>query len=276
MVGPHFRFVILINMEQLSYWQRQQPTTSLFPDIHWNKPEQRGQAGKLGIIGGNKLGFASVGEAYMVALDAGVGSVRVMLPDMLKKAVPPVITDVIFGASNPSGGLARDAAPDMQAMSQWADAVLLIGDAGRNSETAILYEDFVRGFTGQLTITRDAIDLLQNTPDLVVERPDTLVVASFAQLQKMFSKLYYPKILTFSMQLQQLVETLHKFTITYPVTIATFHQDQLVIASGGQVTTTSWDNPMSIWKGSVATHAAAYWMWNPAKPLEAATASLIV
>ena len=262
-------------MDQLSYWLKQSPTKPLFPNVQWNKPEQRGHAGKLGIIGGNKLGFSAVGDAYMGALDAGVGSVRVLLPDMLKKAVPPVITDVVFGASNPSGGLARDAVPDMQAMSAWANAVLLIGDAGRNSETAILYEDFVRGFTGQLTITRDAIDLLQNTPDLVVERPDTLLVVSFAQLQKMFSKLYYPKILTFSMHLQQLVETLHKFTITYPVTIMTFHQEQLVIASGGQVTTTPWDNPMSIWKGSVATHAAAYWIWNPAKPLAAATASLV-
>jgi NAD(P)H-hydrate repair Nnr-like enzyme with NAD(P)H-hydrate dehydratase domain len=262
-------------MDQLSYWLKQTPIKPLFPDVEWNKPEQRGHAGALGIIGGNKLGFASVGEAYMVALDAGVGKVRVLLPDALKKSVPPIITDVVFAPSNPSGGLARDAATDMKAMSDWANAVLLIGDAGRNSETAILYEDFVRGFTGQLTITRDAIDLLQNTPDLVVERPDTLLVVSFAQLQKMFSKLYYPKMLTFSMQLQQLVETLHKFTITYPVTVATFHQDQLVIASSGQVTTTPWDNPMSIWKGSVATHAAAYWMWNPAKPLEAVTASLV-
>ncbi|MDB5183681.1 MAG: hypothetical protein JWO07_362, partial [Candidatus Saccharibacteria bacterium] len=87
---------------------------------------------------------------------------------------------------------------------------------------------------------------------------------------------YYPKILTFSMQLQQLVETLHKFTITYPVTVMTFHQEQLVIAAGGQVTTTPWDAPMSIWKGSVATYASAYYLWNPKKPLEAATASLVL
>ncbi len=262
-------------MEAFPYWRQQTPTKPLFPDVEWNKPEQKGHAGKLGIVGGNKLGFAAVGEAYSVALDAGIGEVRVLLPDMLKKMVPPVITDVVYAASNPSGGLARDAKTEMHVMGQWANAVLMIGDAGRNSETAIVYEDFIREYGGQLTITRDAFDLLQNTLELVVGRPDTLLVVSFAQLQKAFSRLYYPKMLTFSMQLQQLVETLHKFTITYPVSIATFHQDHLVVANGGNVTTTLWQNPMAIWKGTVASQAAAYWLWNPTKPLEAVTASLV-
>lgn len=262
-------------MESMKYWSRQEPGKALFPDIEWNKPEQRGQAGKLGIIGGNKLGFAAVGDAYGLALDAGVGQVRVLLPDTLKKSVPPVITDVIYGTSNPSGGLNRDAITELSALSNWADSILLIGDAGRNSETAILYEDFVRGYDRQLTITRDAIDLFQNAPELIVERDNTLLVISFAQLQKLFTRVYYPKMLAFSMQLQQFVETLHKFTITYPVTILTYHQEQIVIANGGQVTTTPWQNPMSIWKGSVATYAAAYWLWNQKKPLKAATASLV-
>jgi len=261
-------------MQQFPYWQQQAPDKALFPDVQWNKPEQRAHAGKLAIIGGNKLGFVAVGDAYTAAVDAGVGQVRVLLPDVLKRSVPPVLTDVVYGASNPSGGLARDAAADMHAVGAWADAVLLIGDAGKNSETAILYEDFARNYTGMLTITRDAVDLFANTPDVVVERENTLLVVSFAQLQKIFTKVYYPKILTFSMQLQQLVETLHKFTITYPVTILTFHQDHIVVASGGQVTTTPWHNPMAIWKGGVATGAAAYWLWNPSKPLEAATTSL--
>ena len=70
------------------YWQKQSPDTPLFPDIEWNKPEQRSLAGKLGIIGGNKLGFAGVAEAYSVALGNGVGQVRVLLPDVLKKTIP--------------------------------------------------------------------------------------------------------------------------------------------------------------------------------------------
>lgn len=261
-------------MQQFPYWQQQALDAPLFPDIEWNRPEQRAHAGKLGVVGGNKLGFVAVGDAYTTAITAGIGQVRVLLPDVLKKTFPPVIADLVFAASNPSGSLSRDALPEMQALGAWADSILLIGDAGRNSETAILYEDFVRQYSGPLTITRDAIDLLLNASETMVERDNTLLVVSFAQLQKIFSKVYYPKILTFSMQLQQLVETVHKFTITYPITIATYHQNQLIIASGGQVTTTPWDNPMTIWKGSVATRAAAYWLWNPQKPLQAVTTSL--
>jgi len=41
---------------ELAYWQCQTPEQPLFPDIEWNKPEQRSRAGKLGIIGGSKLG----------------------------------------------------------------------------------------------------------------------------------------------------------------------------------------------------------------------------
>lgn len=261
-------------MELHPYWKKQELGKPLFADIEWNKPQQKSQAGCLGIIGGNKLGFVAVGEAYSLALDAGVGQVRVLLPDVLRKTIPAAITEAHFGPSNPSGGLSRDAAADMHALGQWANSILLIGDAGRNSETAILYDDFIKDYRGQLTITRDAFDLFKQTVDTVVEREDTLLVLSFAQLQTLFKNVYYPKILTFSMQLQQLVESLHKFTITYPVTIMTFHHNHIIIAHAGHITTTPWENPMAIWKGSVATRAAAYWLWSPTKPLEAATGSL--
>lgn len=261
-------------MEAYPYWRRQTASNPLYPDIEWSKPEQRSQAGRLGIIGGNKLGFAGVAEAYSTALATGVGEVRVLLPDVLRKTIPPTITDTIFGATNISGSLAKDATLEMQALGAWAQEILLIGDAGRNSETAILYENFLHDYVGQLTITRDAVDLIKNSSQTIIERPKTLLVVSFAQLQKLFQSVYYPKILTFSMHLAGVVEALHKFTITYPVGIMVLHKDYLIVASGGEVTTTEWQNPMAIWRGNVATKAASYWLWNPSSSLMAATASI--
>jgi hypothetical protein len=263
-------------METHSYWHRQTPGKPLYPGIEWSKPEQRAQRGRLGIIGGNKLGFAGVAEGYSTALASGVGEVRVLLPDVLRKTIPAIITDASFGASNPSGSLAKDAQRELQAIGGWASGILMVGDAGRNSETAILYEHFVTDYTGQLTITRDAVDLIKNSPQTLVGRPDTLLVISFAQLQKLFQNVYYPKVLTFSMQLASLVEALHKFTITYPTIVTVLHKDYLLVAYHGEVTTTEWQNPMAIWRGSVATRAASYWLWNPGKPLEAVTASLVL
>jgi len=257
------------------YWHKQTQAAPLYPDIEWSRPEQRSQKGHLGIIGGNKLGFAGVAEAYGVSTQAGVGEVRVLLPDALKKSIPPVMTDVIYGSTNPSGSLAKDSLTEMKALGDWATGILMIGDAGRNSETAIVYEDFLRDYSGPLTITRDAIDLIKNASASVVERPNTLLVVSFAQLQKLFQLIYYPKVLTFSMQLTGLVEAVHKFTITYPVSLTVLFKEQLIVASGGEVTSTPWDNPMAIWRGSTATKAAVYWLWNPKKTLESVTASLL-
>lgn len=256
------------------YWLKQSADKPLFPDIEWGKPEQRSQAGKLAIVGGNKLGFAGVAEAYSSTQSNGVGYVRVLIPEALRKVIPPSITDTVFAPNNQSGSLSKDATPMLDALGEWADGLLMIGEAGRSSETAILYEQFVSNFNKPLTVTRDAIDLLKNSSDLLVSRPKTTLVVSFAQLQKIFQSVYYPKVLTFSMQLSNLVEALHKFTITYPACIVVLHKDNLVFSHDGRVVTMPWENPMAIWRGSVASMIATYWIWNPKKPLESAVASL--
>ena len=258
-----------------SYWQKQTHNNPLFPDIEWSKPEQRSYAGRLGIVGGNKLGFAGVAEAYSAALQAGVGEARVLLPDVLRKTIPSTITDTLFGATNPSGSLAKDAKVELAALAEWSTGILMIGDAGRNSETASLYEDFLQDYDGPLTMTRDAIDLVKNSSSTIVEREQTSLVMSFAQLQKLFQNVYYPKMLTFSMQLAQVVDALHKFTITYPIAIVVLHKEHIIVAHNGNVVTSEWANPMAIWRGTTATRAASYWLWHSSKPLESITASLL-
>ncbi len=262
-------------MQDRSYWQVQTPTKALFPDIEWSKPEQRSHAGRLAIIGGNKLGFAGVAEAYGVGVSSGVGETRVLLPEALKSSIPRTISDALFAANNVSGGLSKDATPELRALGEWAQSVLLIGDAGRSSETAIVYEDFVQNYKGQLVVTRDAVDLLKNSSSALLDRENTLLVVSFAQLQKIFQSVYYPKVLTFSMQLTNLIDALHKFTITYPVAIMVLHRETLCVAHNGSVSTTAWENPMTIWRGTTAAKAATFWLWSPSKTFEAITTSLI-
>jgi hypothetical protein len=257
-----------------TYWHKQTTEKPLFPDIEWSKPEQKSQKGRLGIIGGNKLGFISVAESYETSLKAGAGEVRVLLPDVLRKSIPTSMTDVIFGDTNPSGGLAKNAISEMKALGDWSTGILLIGDSGNNSETAILYSDFIKDYKGPLTITRDVVDLLKNDSSTLVDRQQTLLIVSLAQLQKLFRSVYYPKVLTFSIQLTNLIEALHKFTITYPISIAVLHQNTMLVASCGEVTSTPFSEPMKIWRGEIATTAAVYWLWSPSKPLESITASL--
>lgn len=254
---------------QHEYWRKQEPGKPLFPDIEWSKPERKDLAGKLGIIGGNKLGFAGVAESYQTALKTGVGSAKVLLPDSLKRSVPASLLDVIYGPTNPSGGLSGEALPELQALGQWSSGILLAGDAAKNSETALLYENFVSQYEGQLTITRDAIDLLTHTAHELIERDNTTIVASFAQAQKLFRAVHYPKMLTFNMTLLAAIEAMHKFTITYPVAITVLHKDTLVISHQGNIVTQAWDSPMAIWRGETAAKIASYQLWTPDNKIRA-------
>ena len=77
------------------------------------------------------------------------------------------------------------------------------------------------------------------------------------------------------MQLNQFIETVHKFTISFPVTLVTLHADQLVIAKDGEVVTQPWSDPMRIWRGHTAAKAASYLLWTPSKPLEAIGSSIV-
>lgn len=259
---------------QFDYWHKQVHGKPLFSDIEWQRPEHKSMAGKLLIIGGNKLGFAAVAQAYNDALTAGVGECRAILPDALKSVIDKFALDCVYVPTNPSGGMSKDALQPLESSAAWADAMLLIGDTGRNSETAILLEKLLSRSPKPALITRDAVDLLRNNTAQLLERPNTTFVVSLAQLQKMLQAVYYPKTILFSMQLTTLVETLHKFTISYPAIIVVFHQNQLIVAHDGRVSTTPWEEVMMIWRGSVAAKASVYWLQNLSKPFEAITTSI--
>lgn len=259
------------------FWQRQQPNKPLFPDVEWQNPEQKALAGKLLIIGGNAHGFAAVAQAYHEATKAGIGECRIALPNALKKSIPTTIQDVLFLTTNQSGGISKDSLNDLKAATLWADSLLFIGDAGRSAETSIVYEQLLLGL-GQKTaiITRDAADLVRSTWPQLLNNPKMTFVLTLAQLQKLFQAVYYPKTILFSMQLTNLVEALHKFTITYSATVVVFHQEQLLVAQAGAVTSTNWLEPTLIWRGSVAARAAVYATWHPSKLMQAITNSLVM
>lgn len=257
------------------YWLKQTADKPLYPDIEWQKPERKDLAGKLLIIGGNAHGFAAVAQAYQDAKKAGIGECRVILPDALKKAIDAGI-DCLFVPTNQSGGITKDSINQLKAGVAWADGVLFIGDAGRNSETAIVYEQTLNAFPDKPTfVTRDAFDLLKGIWPSLLQRKNTVLIVTLAQLQKLFQTVYYPKTILFSMQLTNLAEAMHKFTITYPAMLVAFHQGQLVVAQEGRVTSTPWEEPMLIWRGSVAAKAATYSLHHPSNLLAAISASFV-
>ncbi len=268
-----------------NYW-RKQGEKALFPEIEWNRPEQKGLAGLLAIFGGNKLNFAAVSQGYMRAVEMGIGQARVFLPDSVRNVIKSrqIINSpqVFFAKSGPSGSFSAESYDELRAATDWAKVSLFLGDLGKNAETEVVIERVLARSVAaeqRTVIARDAVDIfIASAADLIVN-PNLVVIASFAQLQKVFRSLFYPKILTFSLNLANLVEILHKFTITYPCAIATLHQDSFIVARGGTVISTPLSatkySPLSIWSGEVAVRAAVFYAWNPSKPLEATATSIM-
>lgn len=254
--------------ENLDYWHRQS-TNKLFNDIDMMAPEQRRFAGKLLIIGGNKGMFFAVASALEAAKKFGVGEARALMPDALKNQVPST-PELYFAEAETSGAFGRLALQEMLRQAEWADAVLLIGDSGRNAETSLVFAEFMDKCQKPVYITRDAVETVTpSAVDWAMRDYETGLLLTMPQLQKMLRTMYYPKVITLSMPTNQLVETLHKFTLSYPVAVVTFHNDLIVVAEKGVVVTQSISDtnltPISIWSGALLVQAVVARLWNPEK-----------
>lgn len=257
------------------YWLKQ-ISEALYPDLLWARPEMKSAAGKLLIVGGHAQSFAVPASAYAAAEQAGIGAARVLLPDSLEKTVSKLFPSAVFAPGNPSGGFARNALAELLAESQWADGVLLAGDLGRNSETYAMLENFAEKYTGRLTITKDVADFFCTQPTRIRERPNTLLVISMGQLQKLATSLRWPHAFTSDLGLVQAVELLHEFTQAHPnISVVTRHQDHYIVAVDGRVSTTAAPETTPIWRVERAAAAATWWLQNPNKPFEAITTSFV-
>lgn len=257
------------------YWQKQTVDKPLYPDLLWSRPENKRLAGKLLIAGGNAFGFSAAGEAYTEAVKAGIGTARVVLPASLQKTVGKVFEAGEYAPSTKSGSFGQTALAEFLAMAEWSDATLLAGDFGRNSETAILLEKFVTKYREPLCLTQDAVDYFTKLPGPVLDREDTLLVLSFAQLQKLASTAGFTTAFTYEMDLVRLVTALHEFTQKHPVSIIVLHHDNILVGVNGQVSSTKSDKDELIWRVKTATHATVWWLQNPTKAFEALTTAVI-
>ena len=259
-----------------TYWHKQSADKPLFSDLLWSRPENKRTAGKLLIIGGNIHGFSAVGQAYQYAQKAGVGSTRIILPDVLQKTVSKLLPDALFTASTPSGSFSQQALADLIENAAWADGVILSGDLARNSETAILLEKFASKYSGQLTLTKDALDYFVNFPNAITQRPSTTLVLTIAQLQRLANAIKFKIAFTFDMDLLKLVSSLHELTTSLQINIVVKHLDTIFVAVNGRVSTTKTNyRDEETWRNPIAASASVWWLQNPTKTFEAITTSMI-
>lgn len=254
------------------YWNRQS-NKPLFEQLEWDRPERKDQAGRLLILGGSTHSLSAPAQAFMLSQESGIGTAKVVLPHKTKKLLKDVPLETLFLPSTPSGEFAHEGKQELLEYAQWADTVLLCGDVGRNSQTTILMSDLLRSYTGQVLITRDSLDGLSIDAQLLFNRENTTIVATIAQLQKLFKTAGIDSAITFTMDLTKLVETLHDLTLKYSATIVVLHNQQIVAAHKGQVSTThanTQTEPQS-WRLPYSVHAACFQTWYPKEPFKALT-----
>lgn len=260
-------------MEKYDYWKKQVKKSD-YSDLEWNIPEQK--AGIINLIGGNSAGFSAVvHNAEFLSTKFPVKKLNIILPDSLKSKLPPS-PDVFFMPSTDSGSFAKS--PLLNSYMNDADTNIFIGDFSKNSATAIAISEALKLSNKPAMLTRDSIDLVLPEMPNLIEKENLFLVGSLAQIQKLFRAVYYPKVLLLSMPLIQVVEALHKFTLSYPTTILTFHQDQIIIAFSGKIITIPLDttiySPISLWSGQLACKIAVNNLYSPSKNLEATAFSV--
>ncbi|HSX18236.1 MAG TPA: hypothetical protein VLE51_02695 [Candidatus Saccharimonadales bacterium] len=247
-------------------WLRQ-ASEPLFPDLLWSRPENKRSRGKLLIIGGNLHGFAAPVAAYNAATAAGIGTARVILPEVLKKALGTSFAEAEFAPNTPSGSLARKSLDSLLDTAKWADGVLLAGDFGRNSETAILLSSLLEKYEGQVTVAQDGLDYFLSSNSRLLNRPNTLAVINMGKLQKL-AKNNNPGVpIRHGDSLYELVQKLSDWSQTSSGSFITRHENQLVAATDGKVSTTPWTEDIK-WQIELAAYASVWLLQNPQKPFE--------
>lgn len=255
-------------MENIS-WQRQTKDKPAFPDVIWSRPENKRHAGKLLIIGGHAQSFSAPSRAYAAAASAGAGTIRILLPDSLQKTVGKAFLEAEFAPSTPIGSFSRQALDSFIDLAGWADGVLLAGDFGKNSETAIVLDSFIEKYTGQLSLTGDSLDYFLQKPAELTKRHNTLLVGELAQIQKLAQPLVAIKQ---TADLVQNLNALSRWTSQIAAKAITSTPSQILLADSGKISTTAFNNKIS--ELELAAYASVWWLQQPERAFEALSSAI--
>lgn len=249
------------------YWHKQTIDKPLYPNLLWSRPENLNAAGKLLIIGGNFNGITNVLRAYDESKRAGIGSRRVILPDVTKKVIGTFSENIIFANSTHSGSFSKTALATLVESSEWADAVLLAGQFGKSSETSILIESFIIKNNKPLILATDSIEHVLHMP-LIVRETNLAVVSEFNLLQKLTNK-YTPKHpITSNLALVNFLEILHLISKQSMLLFNTVFQDNLISAYNGEIVTSKFNNDTN-WHINFSSHIATWLAQQNNYPFEA-------
>lgn len=245
-------------------------------DLLWNIPERK--QGVVNVIGGNSQNFRTpVRTAEYLTEKYPVETVNLILPDALKSKLPPM-PNFKFLESTETGSFADST--ELVANINNGEYNLLIGDLSKNAITGKAVVSACVSSEKPILLTRDVVDLVaDNNPEEILLDEKSVIFGSLTQMQKLLRAVYYPKMLLLSQSLVQVVEVLHKFTLSYPVNIVTLHNGQILIAKDGTVKAVPMEksgySPIMLWSGELAAKIVALNLYNPNDFISATIAAIL-
>ena len=268
-------------MDKMDYWGKIDKNARF--ELDFERPEQKRLAGKILLIGGHVKAFFSVARATQVANERGVGEVLTVLPNSLEKKIPKT-NGIKYLASESAGGFSKDTREELTELMRGMDASLILGDMGKNSEVKELISGLLTEKCEHPTLLmRDAVDLALESEhfEVWIQNRNAEVFVTISQLKKMLQTIYYPRVLNLTAPLIQVVEILHKLTLSYDVTIVTMQSEQILLAQGGKVLSVALGetkyNPLTLFDGELAINMTRLQLWNreTGKDLEAMAAACL-
>lgn len=245
-------------------------------DLLWNIPERK--QGVVNVIGGNSQNFRTpVRVAEYLTEKYPIETVNLILPDALKSKLPPM-PNFKFLESTETGSFADST--ELVANINNGEYNLLIGDLSKNAVTGKAVVSACVSSKKPMLLTRDAVDLVaENGPEKLLLNENLIVFGSLVQIQKILRAVYYPKMLLLSQSLVQVVEVLHKFTLSYPVSIVTLHNGQILVVKDGAAKAVPMEksgySPMMLWSGDLAAKIVALNLYNPNNFIGATIAAIL-
>ena len=244
-------------------------------DLRWNIPERK--QGIVNIIGGNTGSFNNeIKVAEFIGREYPIEDIKVVLPDSLKNKLPP-LPNFIFMPATETGSFSES--QELYDVFNAADYNLVLGDLSRNAITGKALAQACRKIERMTLVTKDTVELLaEHEAERWLMNENLVLMASMPQLQKILRAVYYPKMLLLSQSLVQVVEVLHKFTLSYPVALVTLHNEQILLAENGIVKAIPLEksgySPIMIWSGELAAKIVGMNLYNPNQFIDASCAAI--
>ena len=237
--------------------QKNQP---LFPRILWDKPVNKKAAKRLLIIGGQRSRFKAPELAYLSAKKAGIGEVKVALPDSLKNSLGEH-PDFLYVPSTRAGSIDKSASETLSNFAQGVNGVLLAGDLSKNADTISSLENLLTRTSRPIFITSEVIETFLFNPQLIVSKPTSLLISNTRTLTKLAGKLGVAIQISAQTSLLNKVDLLTQLNSAYTLDLVLWNRE-VIVCSKGKVSVTDISTGS---EAELSGYLSTFWLQHPQK-----------